>query len=206
MWSLGVIVYVLLTLARAQEWNLWRTIRAGQSNCIDSESFGKHLRTGFSEVSTVECSVLIPAPPKWCESYSSLEASFRDENMIVVFLQTRKPPKIGVSAGCCCHGHPRTGEMPFTGGIPQSDQQFSVVQSTFWDLSWSVSPQRFHQQQASAMWTWRPLSWREVTAGRPPIAFAFARLGVGETSRGPRFGVFLPSWWTNIGNSELRCS
>jgi hypothetical protein len=53
MWSLGVIVYVLLTLARAQEWNLWRIIRAGQSNCIDSESFGKHLRTGFSEVSRV---------------------------------------------------------------------------------------------------------------------------------------------------------
>ena len=56
MWSLGVIVYVLLTLAIVRP-------HTGMEPVIDSESFGKHLRTGVPGVISsfdISCSVLIP--------------------------------------------------------------------------------------------------------------------------------------------------
>ena len=84
MWSLGVIVYVLLTLARAK----WNGTCGGLLELAKASALT--LKLAFQRF--LECSLLIPAPTKWRESYSSLEASFRDENMIVVFLPTRKPP------------------------------------------------------------------------------------------------------------------
>ena len=194
MWSLGVIVYVLLTLARAQEWNLWRTIRAGQSNCIDSESFGKHLRTGFSEVSTVECSVLIPAPPKWCESYSSLEASFRDENMIVVFLQTRNLPKLASPPVVAVMDIQGQARCPLQAGFHRVTNNFqwcNPLSGIFPDLS--VLRGFTSNRQVRCGRGDRCHEGKLQLEGLPSLS-RLQGLGWGKHPGGPRFGVFLPSW------------
>ena len=87
---------------------------AGQGKCVDSESFGQHLRTGF-----LQCSVLIPVPRPGGRKHdcgvSANEKSTQNwssRQLLAAILMDR----------CWTTVHPRTGEMPFQGGIPQTDQ------------------------------------------------------------------------------------
>lgn len=156
----------------------------------------------------LECSVLIPAPTKWRESYSSGG-----------FFQGWKHD-CGVSANAETSQNWRLRRLLLSWTSKDRRDALSRRDSTEWPTIFSgaihflgsfvicqsseVSPAtgKCDVDVATAVMK-GSYSWK--ASHRFRVCKAWGETCPGA-SRGPCLSIFLPSWWTNISNTELRCS